>query len=477
MAIDDKVYPIDTAAKIDPDVSRTYLPIRALAEALDYGVDYEESSRTIILAEGMKGKMGNETKPDTKPTAEMPNYKPFNLAWIPDSYDMIPKTFKGLPVTLNKPTNYKPYGDKIWDNPSTFKGVNPYTNDELVRPITNPEIYKPVIPYQINEQGLTVPQTPTPIGYWFEPGTLVPCHTYKDGRKVKEPFSYKPIGTIETPLVASDGFGSSVYQHLIPVPNKNKNDAKKVKTRPRGEYREKIFQKGLGTLTKIDPKDFGIVNTQYFSSYALGNNHDGYKTNKVYNITGVYNIRYNITEVFYNRGNPFVDNVGVIAVSMDNDVLTGATRLGFITDNGVFLHSYYSQSEKEDGSVRFRARLIDTGSILHDTYAPLALTKKYDESTKTIDKQKLTPWMKQPEMGTDKRSMPAIDGRIITKVVYIEGDELYYEDIYLPIPKMYTNKQEKFAEDETRGHLYAKPYNPVETNFVDWGFTIPKGVK
>ena len=86
MWTDGKAVTIDVPAQIDPTISKTFLPIRNIAETLGFKVDWDNKAKEVVLTPGA-GK-GVTTAQQTKPTTPTQNK---NLAWVTASGQRIPK--------------------------------------------------------------------------------------------------------------------------------------------------------------------------------------------------------------------------------------------------------------------------------------------------------------------------------------------------------------------------------------------------
>ncbi|MDD7339632.1 MAG: copper amine oxidase N-terminal domain-containing protein [Eubacteriales bacterium] len=100
MWTDGKAVTIDVPAQIDPAISKTFLPIRNIAETLGFKVDWDNKAKEVVLTPG--------TETLNKEKAEQSN-----LAWVTASGQRIPKP-EELPKTK--------YGkDKTLDHNSLYK--------------------------------------------------------------------------------------------------------------------------------------------------------------------------------------------------------------------------------------------------------------------------------------------------------------------------------------------------------------------
>lgn len=88
MWADGKAVTIDVPAQIDPQISKTFLPIRNIAETLGFKVDWDNKAKEVVLTPGA-GK-GVTTAQQSKPTTQTPTQNK-NLAWVTASGQRIPK--------------------------------------------------------------------------------------------------------------------------------------------------------------------------------------------------------------------------------------------------------------------------------------------------------------------------------------------------------------------------------------------------
>lgn len=80
----EKMVTIDVPAQVDPAISRTFLPIRNIAETLGFKVDWNQKTKEVTLTPGAG------TGPTTKPKANT-NTNTENLSWVTASGQKIPK--------------------------------------------------------------------------------------------------------------------------------------------------------------------------------------------------------------------------------------------------------------------------------------------------------------------------------------------------------------------------------------------------
>lgn len=96
MWADGKAVTIDVAAQIDPAISKTFLPIRNIAETLGFKVDWDNKAKEVVLTPGAaQTTAAQQTRPTTQ-TPQTPTQNK-NLAWVTASGQRIPKP-EELPV-------------------------------------------------------------------------------------------------------------------------------------------------------------------------------------------------------------------------------------------------------------------------------------------------------------------------------------------------------------------------------------------
>lgn len=120
MWADGKAVTIDVPAQIDPAISKTFLPIRNIAETLGFKVDWDNKAKEVVLTAGTLNKEKAEQS---------------NLAWVTASGQRIPKpeelpkTKYGKDKTLDPNSLYKifPKAADLTHNPdgslTYFKGT------------------------------------------------------------------------------------------------------------------------------------------------------------------------------------------------------------------------------------------------------------------------------------------------------------------------------------------------------------------
>lgn len=89
MWADGKAVTIDVPAQIDPEISKTFLPIRNIAETLGFKVDWDNKAKEVVLTPGA-GKAQTTTAQQPRPTTQTPTQNK-NLAWVTASGQKIPK--------------------------------------------------------------------------------------------------------------------------------------------------------------------------------------------------------------------------------------------------------------------------------------------------------------------------------------------------------------------------------------------------
>ena len=94
MWADGKAVTIDVPAQIDPAISKTFLPIRNIAETLGFKVDWDNKAKEVVLTPGA-AQTQTTTAQQPRPTTQTPQNK--NLAWVTASGQRIPKP-EELPV-------------------------------------------------------------------------------------------------------------------------------------------------------------------------------------------------------------------------------------------------------------------------------------------------------------------------------------------------------------------------------------------
>lgn len=84
----DKMVTIDVPAQVDPSISRTFLPIRNIAETLGFKVDWNQKTKEVTLTPGA----GTGTTATQQPKANTnTNTNTENLSWVTASGQKIPR--------------------------------------------------------------------------------------------------------------------------------------------------------------------------------------------------------------------------------------------------------------------------------------------------------------------------------------------------------------------------------------------------
>lgn len=133
MWADGKAVTIEVPAQIDPAISKTFLPIRNIAETLGFKVDWDNKAKEVVLTPGA-GKATTTTAQEPRPATQTPTQNK-NLAWVTASGQRIPKP-EELPVArfkqddtieTNSAYNIYPTAADIIHNPdgsvTYFKGT------------------------------------------------------------------------------------------------------------------------------------------------------------------------------------------------------------------------------------------------------------------------------------------------------------------------------------------------------------------
>ena len=127
----DKMVTIDVPAQVDPSISRTFLPIRNIAETLGFKVDWNQKTKEVTLKPGTGTGQTTTTQQPTKPKANN-NTNTENLKWVTASGQKIPRRNE-LPSELgvyykNKDgSSFYIYQSDVTNNPdgsvTYFKGT------------------------------------------------------------------------------------------------------------------------------------------------------------------------------------------------------------------------------------------------------------------------------------------------------------------------------------------------------------------
>lgn len=90
MWADGKAVTIDVPAQIDPAISKTFLPIRNIAETLGFKVDWDNKAKEVVLTPGAGTGITTAAAQQPRPTTQTPTQNK-NLAWVTASGQRIPK--------------------------------------------------------------------------------------------------------------------------------------------------------------------------------------------------------------------------------------------------------------------------------------------------------------------------------------------------------------------------------------------------
>lgn len=85
-----KMVIIDVPAQVDPSISRTFLPIRNIAETLGFKVDWNQKTKEVTLTPGT-GTGTTATTTTTQQTNTKPKVNTENLSWVTASGQKIPR--------------------------------------------------------------------------------------------------------------------------------------------------------------------------------------------------------------------------------------------------------------------------------------------------------------------------------------------------------------------------------------------------
>lgn len=117
----DKMVTIDVPAQVDPSISRTFLPIRNIAETLGFKVDWNQKTKEVTLTPGAGTGTTATTQQTTKPKSNTENLK-----WVTASGQKIPKRNE-LPADPSKMHSIKIKREDVTQNPdgtkTYFKGT------------------------------------------------------------------------------------------------------------------------------------------------------------------------------------------------------------------------------------------------------------------------------------------------------------------------------------------------------------------
>lgn len=121
----DKMVTIDVPAQVDPSISRTFLPIRNIAETLGFKVDWNQKTKEVTLTPGAGTGTTTTQQPKAKPNTK-PNTNSENLSWVTASGQKIPKRDE-LPADPNKKYGVNIKKEDVTQNPdgtkTYFKGT------------------------------------------------------------------------------------------------------------------------------------------------------------------------------------------------------------------------------------------------------------------------------------------------------------------------------------------------------------------
>ncbi|MDD7731757.1 MAG: copper amine oxidase N-terminal domain-containing protein [Eubacteriales bacterium] len=125
----DKMVTIDVPAQVDPSISRTFLPIRNIAETLGFKVDWNQKTKEVTLTPGASTGQTTTQQTNTKPKA---NTNTENLSWVTASGQKIPKRNElpsdpGVYYSPKKDTSFYIYQSDVTNNSdgsvTYFKGT------------------------------------------------------------------------------------------------------------------------------------------------------------------------------------------------------------------------------------------------------------------------------------------------------------------------------------------------------------------
>lgn len=127
----DKMVTIDVPAQVDPSISRTFLPIRNIAETLGFKVDWNQKTKEVTLIPGTGTTTTTTTQQTTKAKANN-NTNTENLKWVTASGQKIPKRNElpsepGVYYSPKKGSGFYVYQSDVTSNPdgsvTYFKGT------------------------------------------------------------------------------------------------------------------------------------------------------------------------------------------------------------------------------------------------------------------------------------------------------------------------------------------------------------------
>lgn len=120
-----KMVTIDVPAQVDPSISRTFLPIRNIAETLGFKVDWNQKTKEVTLTPGAGTGQTATQQTTTKPKANT-NTNTENLSWVTASGQKIPRRNE-LPADPNKKHGINIKKEDVTQNPdgtkTYFKGT------------------------------------------------------------------------------------------------------------------------------------------------------------------------------------------------------------------------------------------------------------------------------------------------------------------------------------------------------------------
>lgn len=125
----DKMVTIDVPAQVDPAISRTFLPIRNIAETLGFKVDWNQKTKEVTL---IPGAGTGTTTTTTQQTKANTNANTENLKWITASGQRIPRRNElpsdpGVYYSPKKDTSFYVYQSDVTNNSdgsvTYFKGT------------------------------------------------------------------------------------------------------------------------------------------------------------------------------------------------------------------------------------------------------------------------------------------------------------------------------------------------------------------
>lgn len=131
----DKMVTIDVPAQVDPSISRTFLPIRNIAETLGFKVDWNQKTKEVTLTPGA-GTGTTTQQTNTKPKVNTnTNTNTENLKWVTASGQKIPKRNE-LP---SDPGNWYEIKVKKEDVTHNSDGTNTYFKGTPLEFTTQPK--------------------------------------------------------------------------------------------------------------------------------------------------------------------------------------------------------------------------------------------------------------------------------------------------------------------------------------------------